>query len=810
SRSRPSRAFDSARTGGGPKGLLQASGPSMNSGWRPHQRAPSHWVRRGVLLGLVQATLIGLHYAGVIAAGVAVLGYGLRWLRALRRGTARDIAREWLTGLVVMLLCLAPWAAVMADVGLAGLRSQAGLSNALSEPAPVVYVAELLGIFHTTGFPGALGSPELVRSSVVVGGLLLLGSLVVRLRTGRRSSLAGLLLLWLAPFCAAPAIWAMSSQSHPRYLFAFVVGGWMVGAAVVTHHRLPRVIRTMVLAVLLVSNVLGLRTYFGDPAYARDDVRAAAAYIRDHAVPGDVALVPATDWSLPQYDLGDAVLVMVPPDASLVAKGELGDGDAPRAVFALDYGHDILDPRGAVRAALAWGGGAVSREPFEGVFIERWDMYGPAGLAPCVPLPAVCVPGHGLCLVGAANQRQPVSGSALPVVLCWARSDPTAVDEPVRFSVGLRLYGPAGNAMAVRDDVLLDGALRPTDVWPAQDVISYHLLPVPVGAVPAPHTIEAAVFDTQAPGRPVTLVGADGTPQSAVVLAEVTPAVTPWCDGSLYATWSLPDRPVVALSDELRLDGARIEGAEVAPGEPVHVSMAWEVVGESRNLHPPRLLLRQAGQVLAVVTSTVAFDEIPEGRPLLETLAVPVPSEAEAGTAEIVLVSGAKSVVLGELDVLGDVHIYDPPPFDTVIGARAGHVATLLGGDLEPGTALTPGLPLTLTLIWRAESAAADQDLKVFTHLSAVSGDILAQHDGQPADWTRPTTGWLMGEIIVDTHVLTWSPSAEEVVARGDTVTLLLGLYDARTGARTVWQDGQDFLLFPLSLTVKPAAASQE
>ena len=809
-----------ARAGGreAEAGRPRVSGGTIRSGDHLRQRVsrlslPAQrraTVRRGVILGIVQATLIGLHYAGAIAAGVAALGYGLRWLRGLRRGTARDVAREWLIGLAVALLCTAPWAVVVAGVGLEGLGSQAGLSNALSEPAPVAYVAELLGIFHTTGLPGALGSPELVRSSVVIGGLLLLGGLVVRLRAARRSSLTGLSLLWLAPFCAAPVIWGMSSQSHPRYLFAFVVGGWLVAAALVTHRGLRKMPRTALLAALLASNLLGLRAYFLDPAYARSDVRAAAAYIRDHAVPGDVVLVPSTDWSLPQYDLGDAVLVMAPPNADLVAGSELGDGDPPRAVFALDYSHDVLDPRDALRAALAWGGVAVSREAFEGVFVERWDMYGVAGVATCDPLPPVCVLGQDLCLVGAAFQRRPASGGVLPVVLCWARTDPRGVDVPARFTVKLRLYGPAGNGMTVRDDVLLDSALRPTDMWPARSVISYHLLPVPAGALPTSHSIEVGVYDTQAPNRTVTLVGTDGTPLPAISVGEATPAVAPWFDATLHATSSLPDRPVVALSGALRLAGARIEGAGVSPGEPVYVSMAWEVVGDARNVQSPRLLLRQADQVLAVVTSTVAFAEMPEGRPLLETLAVTVPPAAEPGTAEVVLVSGVKSVVLGLVDVLGDVHVFDPPAFSVAIGARAGHVATLLGGDLESGTALTPGLPLTLTLVWRAESAAADQDLKVFTHLVAVSGDILAQHDGQPADWTRPTTGWLADEAIVDTHVLTWLPFAEESVAPGDAVTLLLGFYDANTGTRTVWQDNQDFLLFPLALTVAPEAARQE
>jgi len=205
------------------------------------------------------------------------------------------------------------------------------------------------------------------------------------------------------------------------------------------------------------------------------------------------------------------------------------------------------------------------------------------------------------------------------------------------------------------------------------------------------------------------------------------------------------------------------------------------------------------------VTSTVAYDAMPQGRPLLETLAVPIPPEAEPGVADLVIMSGARRIVLGNVDVLGDVHIYDPPSFEVAVGDRVGQVATLLGGDLEPGKLISPGMPVTLTLVWRADTAAADQELKIFTHLMGASGDILAQHDGQPANWSRPTTGWLADEIIVDTHVLAWSPGAAERVTAGDDVTLLLGMYDGATGVRIVWQDGADALVFPLTLTLAPA-----
>jgi len=801
----------------------RGSGRRRSRGGHVPERRLSNPVLRGVLLGVVQAGLIGLHYAGAIAAGVAALGYGLRWLRGLRRGTARDIAREWLTGSAVVLLCLAPWAVVVAGVGLEGLGSQAGLSNALTEPAPVGFVASLLGIFHTTGLPEALDAVELVSLGVAIGGLVLLGSAAVLLRTGPKSPLAVLLSLWLLPFGGAPVIWFLSPQSHPRYLFAFVVGGWLVTAVLATHRGLQRAPRTVLLATLLVSNLLGLRAYFKDPAYARSDVRAAAATIRERAVVGDVALVPYGDWSLAQYDLGPAELAMVPAlteatanapvDESLAAAAFLGDRGMDCTVFVLDYERDALDSRGDVRAALAWGGVLVAREPFHGVFVERYEMTGAAEVAACEPLPPVCVPGQDLCLVGAAYRQQPVSGAALPVVLCWTYGDGDTPASAVtgRYAVGLRLYGPAGDLMAAHNDLLVDAALRPTDQWPVQDVLSYHLVPVPVGALPAPHEVQVGVFDTQAPDRPVTLIDGGEMPVSALLLGAPVPAVTPWRDATLYATRPVPDRPVVALSPALRLDGAHLDRAGVFPGQTVYVSVVWRVTGDGAGASGPRLVLQQGRQVLAAVTSAVAFGEMPVGRPLLEAFALLVPSAAVPGTADVALVSGPKTVALGDVEILGGEHTFEVPPFEVAVQAGVGQVATLLGVDLAPGTVVTAGNPLTLTLIWRAEAGAAERDLKVFTHLVSEAGDLLAQHDGQPVNWTRPTPGWLAGEIIRDTHVLTWSLVPGSVSEGGapavsGLAALQVGLYDGETGTRVLWQDGQDALPLPIPVTVVGAA----
>jgi hypothetical protein len=144
--------------------------------------------------------------------------------------------------------------------------------------------------------------------------------------------------------------------------------------------------------------------------------------------------------------------------------------------------------------------------------------------------------------------------------------------------------------------------------------------------------------------------------------------------------------------------------------------------------------------------------------------------------------------------------LFEPPAVPYEVSAQVGDVATLVGFDLQPGPELTVGAPVTLTLVWRAEAAAAAADLKVFTHLTAAEGTRVGQHDAKPAQWTRPTTGWVAGEIIVDEHPMDWV--REDVTGPA---TLRIGLYDGETGATMEWQDGSHGFELPLPLTLTAA-----
>jgi len=125
-------------------------------------------------------------------------------------------------------------------------------------------------------------------------------------------------------------------------------------------------------------------------------------------------------------------------------------------------------------------------------------------------------------------------------------------------------------------------------------------------------------------------------------------------------------------------------------------------------------------------------------------------------------------------------------PLEVRLGDRIG----FLGYDLstEDGAPVPPDVPLVvhpndtlhLTLYWRCLQPI-DQDLYVFNHLVPADGraEIHGQEDGAPGHGWVPTSGWAVGEVIVDHWAIpVWpdAPAGED--------TLAVGVYDLGTGAR--------------------------
>lgn len=103
-------------------------------------------------------------------------------------------------------------------------------------------------------------------------------------------------------------------------------------------------------------------------------------------------------------------------------------------------------------------------------------------------------------------------------------------------------------------------------------------------------------------------------------------------------------------------------------------------------------------------------------------------------------------------------------------------------------TTVAPGGLVRMRLQWQPLTSTA-QDLRVFVHVVASDGALVAQRDAVPMNGVAPTPGWQPDVPITDQFVV-WVPPD---VAPGP-YTVRVGLYDATTGQRLTTDTGQDSL----------------
>ena len=116
-------------------------------------------------------------------------------------------------------------------------------------------------------------------------------------------------------------------------------------------------------------------------------------------------------------------------------------------------------------------------------------------------------------------------------------------------------------------------------------------------------------------------------------------------------------------------------------------------------------------------------------------------------------------------------------------------VAQLIGYDIEPARGERG---LDVTLYWFALREAG-QNYKTFVHLLDAGRAVISQHDGDPAGGYTPTTRWMQGELIADTHRLML---AEGLAGQFE---LAAGMYEVRPGESPGFRN----------LAVEPASPDQ-
>ena len=430
-------------------------------------------------------------------------------------------------------------------------------------------------------------------------------------------------------------------------------------------------------------------------------------------------------------------------------------------------------------------------------FVDRNDTYLRRPSAPSVSYPAA-LRGGELRLEGFNLSRDSVpAGETFDIDMAWRAVAPPAVD----YQSEITIVGPDGlawNRKGTERPRIYEDAAN-TRQWSAGewgwDSREVRLL---AGTPPGLYDIVVTLFD-KATLAPATLndvaTGRTVGPTAVIGQIEVTnPAQPPQFDAQYPLDVSLP-----ALG--LRLLGYNQDRAEAAPGDSVLLTLFWEcddlALCERVGLH----LEDEAGVAtqewqLPVVRDGFMPEDWPGHGRLRAQHVLQLPANLTSGRYRFWL----EDVPLGDLTVTAPERQYTAPALvqtmDVTFTTAGGMpVATLAGtGDSASPRCdenIQPDIVCSLALVWRAESETP-VNYHVFIHLVDEAGNILAQSDAVPAGWTRPATGWLPGEYIVDPHAL-------QLPAELPTgpLSLRVGLYDVETGERLRASDAEYTVIPP-------------
>lgn len=398
----------------------------------------------------------------------------------------------------------------------------------------------------------------------------------------------------------------------------------------------------------------------------------------------------------------------------------------------------------------------------------------------------------GLRLAGYNLSRTVVpAGETFDVHLAWqVETTPAAA-----YQSNVWLVGPEGLAWSDKETYrprLYEDAPATTTWAPGQwawDSREVHVLP---GTPPGRYEIVLTLFGLEGL-QPLTLVGEEGALGPTAVIGQVE-VVRPEQPPSLT-----PQHALEAQIDGLTLLGYDQDRAEAAPGDPVLLTLFWErgVEGGAAAGELSLQLRGEDGRVAHAWTTAPARDDYPpeawaagervRGQHLLR-----LPARLESGAYRLWL----EDVALGSISVQAPERTFSPPPYERTASVSFGGRAELVGYSLAPDVSLgTAGgaLPASLTvrLVWQGV-AEMPTSYRVFVHLVDEGGQIVAQSDGEPAGWTRATTGWAPGEYVVDEHTLALPDEAP-----GGPFSLRVGLYDPETGERLPAGDGDFATLMP-------------
>lgn len=415
---------------------------------------------------------------------------------------------------------------------------------------------------------------------------------------------------------------------------------------------------------------------------------------------------------------------------------------------------------------------------------------------------------NGLRLLGYAWQAPPVVGQEARLTLFWKADrvqetpsrlkvrfiDPdgrVALEES--FSMISLMHGIPMVALGIRSNF-------PTTMWSVGSVVVQQVeMELPPDLPPLSYQLVAQVRD-RVRGESVSIAGDRWTTLDRISVSRPS---EPY--GSRAVTFDHCTN--VSFDGKIRLLGYSLPEASPKPGHSLPIWFNWSAITSSGTDYEVQVrLLDRDGAVLA---ETAGFPSVPAfptskwetGDLIQGKMVIPLPPEMEGGQYRLAIrlvdaetqepLLGRRSwgmhsrewIVIGRAEVASWPFVTDPPSMEYRSEGLFGDAVRLLGYDLEER--LDSEAEMSLTLYWRVETPLKGSYL-VFVHLIDETGEVIAQADGIPVDWMRPTTTWREGEVIADRYEL----SLPAELPQG-TYELYVGFYHPEGQRLPVVVDGE-------------------
>ena len=556
-------------------------------------------------------------------------------------------------------------------------------------------------------------------------------------------------------------------------------------------------------AILLLGGLsFSIHNYYFDERYIKDDFRSMVQYIEEYSRTGDLVVFSDAvishlweyyargdlDWTaLPRYPekFGPSTvkeierLVEAYEGIWLVGRGEaLRDRSGlvkkwfDEHLFKAD---DRLFPAVTTLLAVSY---YLPHSPI-------WDIPPPMGEEVGANL------GDRLLLLG-YERRWPEVGDKVYLTLLWRVKEALTED----YSFSFRLIDEE-RQLWVQNDLIPFNDLYPTSRWEPHKVVAQPVvIPLPPGTPPGLYQLSLRAYSRR-DGQELEVLNERGVPVgTAVNLGEFQLSPSPLPSPQALSP-QYPRRE--EFGGQLRLLGYELPSKEWRSGKSLHLELYWQAIADLTNDYEVVLqMVDRRGEVLRERAYHPSKADYPtswwKGGSLVRgQYDLLIPPAAEGEKVRLILkvreektgrflplgpnwwpIKGY-SLALATLSVSEQERIFQSPSPQYPMRADLGDKVEFLGYDLDK-IQVERGEKITLTLYWRALTEM-EVNYHVFVHLLGEEGEIWAQKDSPPVEGSRPTAGWVKGEVVRDEYQI----ALEGQIPAGE-YRLTAGIYNPVSG----------------------------